>query len=1133
MKKSVQHPKAFNIEMLEPRLLLSANPIVESFQEIMPKAGIPETVVNVDEALDAYKNLENKTASKLVQELARYHAKKQDQQPICIQSDFFDLEKNGHENQSKLDFSDISEDLTFILDKDGSMSVSSIAVSILDDGTISFSNNDTVSHYSIENVDSITGGQGQNTFLLDENTTFNGLIESHLGEDDALFILNGDNIWQIDGLNSGQVGDILFSGVEHLIGGGNNQDTFVFSEEGHISGSIDGGWGGFDTLEIEGAFDTIEFTAFSSDAGTVTRDNQTIFYSGLEPIYDNTDSTNRIIGLSNNDDTDARLTSSGNSFTLSGSTFESITFVKPSESLHIQGLSGTDTITLESLDLGDTALIIDAENIILPTGKEITTSANIQFNALNKDDTTIETADDIIDRTANISIAGNIHTEQNLSLIANTTRDINISITDASNLSLSAISDAIIDIQSANITASDIQISAATDGSILAKNSLGAAKNEFTNNAQVIIENNTIAANLLDIKALRDTDYDVSGRDAYNHIIGDTQSWINQSTITTTSDISILAKDESSFKANSSEMIFDLSLFTSPVIIETASARNYLSGNVTSGLTDTNITLTGEHALSVVAEKALQVSATAATNHLTSSSILPSDYSISLDGTYSSNVLLGHVKAFVETSDISAGTSNITIQAKEVSAIDSRTTIAATSDINPLTLNGYSATIGTSIAFNALGWDPGNAALAAIDTLLNTTFASQDPMDVQAYILDSKVSAANIDMDSSLETKLNATVSNTSKTTSSALFGASGMSSSGILSSNMLSTNVKTYIDNTSDAQTIQVAGTIDLSADDNAQIYANSKIVSSAIITNDGGVSILNDTIAEVISADFETTDGTQSIDFGNRIRLSDDYENGGNKGSVYIYMGTVATLNLNEQDYSNKDLWKEVKATQILPEGNNLTDSNSVALGGMVVRNDIRNKVATYINNTQLAAGTVNLAAREVARIHAIADSTAESSGGSAFGSGQSLAVNGVIATNLILSQANAYITNSNITTTGDLKIDAQNTSTIDAINTSVTTTGDTGVGVSLAFNIIGWESQNVLFNTIDALIGTSIGNAQPDEVKAYILDTELDITGNLSLSAISQAQLTASVSNASTSAASALMNASGIAVSGILAS
>jgi len=35
-------------------------------------------------------------------------------------------------------------------------------------------------------------------------------------------------------------------------------------------------------------------------------------------------------------------------------------------------------------------------------------------------------------------------------------------------------------------------------------------------------------------------------------------------------------------------------------------------------------------------------------------------------------------------------------------------------------------------------------------------------------------------------------------------------------------------------------------------------------------------------------------------------------------------------------------------------------------------------------------------------------------AFGSGKSLAINGIIATNLILSKAGAYIVNSNISTT-----------------------------------------------------------------------------------------------------------------------
>ncbi|KPA09400.1 hypothetical protein MHK_010397, partial [Candidatus Magnetomorum sp. HK-1] len=152
----------------------------------------------------------------------------------------------------------------------------------------------------------------------------------------------------------------------------------------------------------------------------------------------------------------------------------------------------------------------------------------------------------------------------------------------------------------------------------------------------------------------------------------------------------------------------------------------------------------------------------------------------------------------------------------------------------------------------------------------------------------------------------------------------------------------------------------------------------------------------------------------------------------------------------------------------------------------------------------------------------------------SGTSLAINGIIATNLILSKSNAYITNSDITTTtGDLTLDAQNNSSINAINKSVTTTGDTGVGVTLAFNTIGWEAQNILFQAIDAIIGTDIGDEDPAETKAYIEDTKLNIAGDLSLNAENKATLTANVSNAATSAASALVNASGMAVSAIVSS
>jgi hypothetical protein len=350
----------------------------------------------------------------------------------------------------------------------------------------------------------------------------------------------------------------------------------------------------------------------------------------------------------------------------------------------------------------------------------------------------------------------------------------------------------------------------------------------------------------------------------------------------------------------------------------------------------------------------------------------------------------------------------------------------------------------------------------------------------------------------------------------------------------MLNTSVKAYINNTSETKKITTQNELTINVNDISEVYANSKIVSSAIITGDGGVSILNENKDLVIDADFETSDGVNSIKYGDRVRVAGDYANGGHQNGVYIYMGAQDTIDLSQQDYTNKDYWKEIPETQLIPEGYNLTDSDSVAIGGMVVRNDVRTDVQSFINNAEIVASYATITAHESAKIHATADSTAESSGGSAYGSGTSIAANGIIATNLILSKANAYITGSLITTTtADLTIDAQNTSIIEATTKSVTTSGDKTVGASLAFNTIGWEAQNLLFQAIDAIIGTDIGDEKPAEVKAYIQDSNVTIAGNVSLNAESKAEITSNVTNDATSSASALVNASGMAVSGILAS
>jgi len=522
----------------------------------------------------------------------------------------------------------------------------------------------------------------------------------------------------------------------------------------------------------------------------------------------------------------------------------------------------------------------------------------------------------------------------------------------------------------------------------------------------------------------------------------------------------------------------------------------------------------------------------------------------------------------------------------------------------------------------------------------------------------------------------------------------------------------------------IDAGGNVTVAALDNAGVYANVKMVSSSIVTNDGGMSIAQETLNDFIPADFNTKEGTVQIQFGDYVRLADDfatpayttddgrhdvgvgtkigvaegydettfttdygkrlvltgdtvqiaddYTGGGEagriykyiggggsgtrldlgainygtdanwvkiggeagvvyekigsalagvdlgtidysdanqwkkiggSGAIYEYLGTTQTLNLNSQDYTNLDLWKEVLITSILPEGYNVTSSDSTAVGGLVVLNDTRSLVDAHVANATVDAASLTVTADETAVIRATTDSSVTASGGSAWGTGTVIAVNGTVATNQVLSSADAYVVDSTITTAtdGDLTVHGTNTSVIDAETLSSTTSGDTGVGVTLAFNTVGWKPQGVLFNALDTLIGRPLesydydlaetdpyastypvatnGLAQGDRVKlangdiywyrgeaidasvtltetmladrgdwvkvtspfagqqpaavnVYVKTTELHIGGDLSVTAIGEAAINATVSNETTAAAVALMNASSLAVGVVVA-
>ena len=157
---------------------------------------------------------------------------------------------------------------------------------------------------------------------------------------------------------------------------------------------------------------------------------------------------------------------------------------------------------------------------------------------------------------------------------------------------------------------------------------------------------------------------------------------------------------------------------------------------------------------------------------------------------------------------------------------------------------------------------------------------------------------------------------------------------------------------------------------------------------------------------------------------------------------------------------------------------------------------------------------------------------SGGSFYGTGTVQAITGQVVTNVVLASATASISDSDVTAGGDVTVSAANHSGIDATLLVAATSGDLALNISLAFNSLGWKSQNILFNLADAILGSpmiagALDGEDPSLVSATITSSTIDAGGDVTVSADGAALLNATVSNAADSAASALFNATGKAI------
>ena len=233
-----------------------------------------------------------------------------------------------------------------------------------------------------------------------DGVAFGGIEAIEGGTDaDTLVGPDANSTWYVTGPDSGNVGGTTFTGMENLEGAADNEDIFVIEQDGGVSGILEGGDGGFDTVEIAGDYGQVVHTPTGPDSGFISLDGSVLAYQGFEPITNDGNTTDFIFDLSAIATGEFLLAAAGGDmFTLSevNGGMEDVTFMDPGGggSVMITLGGGSETITLTGLTGLDASLTIDGgdgdDTYMLDDGWGAVTIVEVDNGGLGGNDDTID-----------------------------------------------------------------------------------------------------------------------------------------------------------------------------------------------------------------------------------------------------------------------------------------------------------------------------------------------------------------------------------------------------------------------------------------------------------------------------------------------------------------------------------------------------------------------------------------------------------------------------------------------------------------------------------------------------------------------------------------------------------------------